>query len=93
MDGSLLAAVQANGAVTAIVVGLVIAAVPTVVGWLFVRAVRGIDRSMDQMNGKLEQLVQHDTGRQVEIADLRARVVHLEYIVLGRRNERSPEAG
>ncbi len=68
---------------TTVVLGLIIAAVPTVIGWLFVRAVRGVDRSLDSVNRKLDQLTLQDTGRQVEIADLRARVVHLEYIILG----------
>ncbi len=72
-----------NLSAAAVVVGLIVAAVPTVIGWLFVRAVRGVDRNLDSVNRKLEQLVALDTGRQVDIADLRARVVHLEYVVLG----------
>jgi low affinity Fe/Cu permease len=82
---SLLAVLQEGGEATALVVGVVVAAVPTVIGWLLVRSVRGVDRNMDTMNAKLDQLVKSDTGRQVEITDLRARVVTLEYLVLGKR--------
>lgn len=77
---------QAGGdEVTAVVVGLIVTAVPAVIGWLIVRAVRAVDRAIENVNKKLDHLVKQDTEQQVEVADLRARVVHLELFVFGGR--------
>lgn len=69
---------------TPLVIGVVAAAIPTTIGWLALRVVRGYDSKLSTIDSKLDGMVSADTSRQVELADLRVRVVHLEHVVHGR---------
>lgn len=66
------------------VLGIIVAAVPAVVGWLIIRAVKGVDTTLEGLRKQVDELVKQDTQTRVEVADLRARLVHIEYLVLGK---------
>lgn len=77
---------------TAVVVGAIVAAVPTLIGWLLIRAVRGVDRSIEALARKVDGLARQDTRTQVDMADVRARLAHVEFLVLGKAPPVAPPA-
>ena len=74
-----------------LVVAAVSAGLPSFIGWLLMRAVKGIDTSIavlaqkaDALSQKVDALSQEDTQIKIDLATLRARVTHLEIVVHGR---------
>lgn len=70
--------------ITTFVAGTIALVIPAVIGWLIVRAIKSVDLAIAGLSEKVENLVQQHTETKVEMADLRARVVHLEYLMIGR---------
>lgn len=69
---------------SAVLVALVSTVVPSIVGWLTSRAIRGVDDTLGSLARKIDRLTEQDTKIQVDLADLRARVIHLEVLVHDR---------
>ena len=59
------------------------AVVPAVVGWLTLRAIKGIDAAISTLNDKVDHLSEQDAKFGIELAELRVRVTHLEFLVQG----------
>lgn len=53
----------------------------SVVGFLIVRAVRSVDSSLTKLSVKVDGLAATDTNTLIQLADLRARVVAVEFLV------------
>lgn len=68
----------------AIVVGLILASVPGIIGWLLVRSIRSLDQTIASLAKKVETLAERDSDRRAEIADLRARVGAMEVMRFGK---------
>lgn len=60
------------------VVGIIVAAVPAIVGFLTVRAINGVDTSLGALGNKVDALSAQDTLIRIELAKLEIRVMHLE---------------
>jgi hypothetical protein len=63
---------------TIVSVGFVCAAIPSLIGWLLIRAVKGVDKALEGLSAKVDSLAKQDTLIMVELAELRTRVTHLE---------------
>ncbi len=68
-----------------VVFALVSSIVPAFVGWSLKRAVDGVDKSISNLAAKVDHLTAQDTKILVEVAELRARVVALEFVVLQKK--------
>lgn len=66
---------------SSVIVGLSPAAVLAFIGWLLNRSVKGVDASITKLSAKVDQLGSVDTEIKIELANLRARVTHLEFVV------------
>lgn len=53
----------------------------SVVGFILIRAVKAVDQSLSSLTSKVDGLAKQDTHILVELASLRARVTHLEFVV------------
>lgn len=62
---------------------IVAAVVVPFVGWLLLRAVKGVDSKLDGLHASVNKLAETDTKIQIELAELRTRLVHVEYLVMG----------
>jgi hypothetical protein len=62
-----------------LLVGIVSAVVPSSFGWLLMRAVQSVDRSLEVLTEKVDQLGKGHTELLVEVAVLRSRVTNLEH--------------
>ena len=65
---------------------------PSLVCWLGVRAVKAFDRSVETLISKVDALGTTDVQIQIELATLRARVAHIEWIVRQQRVQ-IPDSG
>lgn len=63
-----------------VVQGLV-SALPAFVGFLAVRSLKQIDKKLDSVDSKVDDLGRTDTEIKIELAELRVRVTHLEFLV------------
>jgi hypothetical protein len=68
-------------AVVALVVGGIITAVQTTLGFLTKRSIDAVDKSIGGLSEKVEKLSNADTKLAIELAELRVRVTHLEFLV------------
>lgn len=69
---------------SSLVLGLLGSVVPSAVGWLLIRAVKGMDATLASLSGKVDALTNQDTQILIELAELRTRVTHLELLVRER---------
>lgn len=60
------------------------------VGWLVLRAIRGIDQGQAELKAMVAELVKADTMIQVELAQLKVRVLHLEHLIGMRKGDVQP---
>lgn len=74
----------AEPSIFTVVVGLIVAVVPSVVGWLIVRAVKGVDDQLKALDKKIDALVERDARTREAVAELRGRVGNLAYLVGGK---------
>lgn len=74
----------AEPSIVTVVVGLIVAVVPSVVGWLIVRAVKGVDDQLKALDKKIDALVERDAQTREAVAELRGRVGNLAYLVGGK---------
>ena len=63
---------------------LIAGALPTLLGVLLMRSVKQIDRSIEGIAREVKLLAKQDTAMLVELASVRARLTHLEMIVMGQ---------
>lgn len=68
-------------AVVALVIGGVIAAVQTGLGFLTKRSIESVDKSIAALGGKVDALSSTDTELKIKLAELSVRVTHLELLV------------
>ncbi len=70
--------------------GLLVGALPSAMlafmGWLLMRAVRGVDDSLANLNKKVDQLAAKDTETLLALEMLRSRITRLEFQVFGRKS-------
>lgn len=63
---------------TLAILGAIGTAVPAVVGWLLARAIKGVDRSIENLSIKVDALSSEDSKIRVEIAKLETRLAAVE---------------
>lgn len=68
-----------------VIIGVIAAGVPGVIGFLTKRSIDALDKSIEHLSGKIEHLTNRDTATQVaigefkrDIAELTRRVTELE---------------
>lgn len=74
----------AEPSIVTVVVGLIVAVVPSVVCWLIVRAVKGVDDQLKALDKKIDALVERDAQTREAVAEFRGRVGNLAYLVGGK---------
>lgn len=66
---------------SSVIIGVLCSTVPSLFGWLLVRSVKAVDKSLADLTKKVDKQAQQDTQILIQLAELRTRVTHLEFLV------------